>query len=158
MQKVYFERLKAKVLPLSHSQVWKEAKKEWWICGYIADEECGGVCQCTKERLCHLYTIQNKITRHKLWYIGSKCINHFDNKRMTDTKNHVEKTNQMGKRKVQFGQYADKTFQEVPQSYIAYLRTLRRLPYEKYRQLIMYDDMRKESIQILKSPGPSFYD
>jgi hypothetical protein len=77
---------------------------------------------------------------------------------MTDTKNHVEKMNQMGKRKVQFGQYADKTFQEVPQSYIAHLRTLRRLPYEKYRQLIEYDDMRKQTITMLNKSIPSFYD
>lgn len=160
----YLDTLKRKVLALSHSTAWEKAKHEWVIVGHTTDEECGGVCECTKTHLYHLYTIKNKITRHSLWYIGSSCINHFNNQKMTEAKTFLEKLKQMGKRKVQFGIHANKTFEQTPLSYIDYLRTLRRLKYDKYRQLIEYDDMRRKSTQTLGDSeakwtnSPSFYD
>jgi hypothetical protein len=141
----YLTILMEKVLLLSRSQVWEEARKEWIVVGCTDLEKEKGVCTCTKEDLRYLFTIWNTVTRKSLFPIGSQCISHFGNKAMTDKVGFLERLDKMGKRMVRYGKHGKKMFKEVPQSYIDFLRGVKHLKYATYRQLIEYDDMRKEA-------------
>lgn len=69
-----FERLKAHILPLSNSQEFHDAIKEWRLVGVEISEEFDN-CPCGQEIKEHCY-IENKSTGHKT-YVGNICINRF---------------------------------------------------------------------------------
>lgn len=69
-----FERLKAHILPLSRSQDFSEARKEWSLVGVEISEEFDS-CPCGQEIKEHCY-IENKLTGQRT-YVGNVCINRF---------------------------------------------------------------------------------
>lgn len=69
-----FERLKAHILPLSRSQYFPEARKEWSLVGVEVSDEFDS-CPCGQDIKEHCY-IENKFTGHKT-YVGNICINRF---------------------------------------------------------------------------------
>ncbi|WP_334191181.1 hypothetical protein DOP62_14155 (plasmid) [Synechococcus elongatus PCC 11801] len=69
-----FERLKAHILPLSCSQDFNQAKKEWDLISIEISKEYD-FCPCGKEIKEHCY-IKNKRTGHTT-YVGNVCVNRF---------------------------------------------------------------------------------
>lgn len=69
-----FERLKAHILPLSHSQDFSTARHEWKLIGIEVSEEFDN-CPCGQEIKEHCY-IENQLTG-KRTYVGNVCINRF---------------------------------------------------------------------------------
>lgn len=69
-----FERLKAHILPLSHSGNFEVARTEWDLVGVELSEEFDN-CPCGQEIKEHCY-ITNRITGEST-YVGNVCINRF---------------------------------------------------------------------------------
>lgn len=69
-----FERLKAHILPLSRSQDFPEARKEWSLVGVEISDEFDS-CPCGQDIKEHCY-IENEFTGHRT-YVGNVCINRF---------------------------------------------------------------------------------
>jgi hypothetical protein len=69
-----FERLKAHILPLSHSDRFDVARTEWDLVGVEISEEFDN-CPCGQEIKEHCY-ITNRITGEST-YVGNICINRF---------------------------------------------------------------------------------
>lgn len=69
-----FERLKAHILPLSHSDRFEVARTEWDLVSVEITEEFDN-CPCGQEIKEHCY-ITNRITG-KSTYVGNVCINRF---------------------------------------------------------------------------------
>lgn len=69
-----FERLKAHILPLSHSEHFEVARTEWDLIGVEITEEFDN-CPCGQEIKEHCY-ITNRITGEST-YVGNVCINRF---------------------------------------------------------------------------------
>lgn len=139
----YLERLKSVVLPVSHSDVWEEARQEWFLDGFDEDTDNGGVCQCSKTKLRHLFSIKNKITDAELFPIGSSCIKLFENNDMNESHSDIDKMNKMANRTVRVGRYKGKLFSDLTADYISFLRSLGYKKYATYNQIIEYDDLRK---------------
>ena len=69
-----FEALKAHVLPLSRSQNFETARREWSLYAIEVSEEMAN-CPCGQEIKEHCY-IENRITGHRT-HVGNVCINRF---------------------------------------------------------------------------------
>lgn len=69
-----FERLKAHILPLSHSDRFEAARTEWDLVSVEITEEFDN-CPCGQEIKEHCY-ITNRITGEST-YVGNVCINRF---------------------------------------------------------------------------------
>jgi hypothetical protein len=69
-----FERLKAHILPLSHSELFDVARTEWDLVGVEITDEFDN-CPCGQEIKEHCY-ITNRITGEST-YVGNVCINRF---------------------------------------------------------------------------------
>jgi len=69
-----FERLKAHILPLSHSDQFEVARAEWDLVGIEITEDFDN-CPCGQEIKEHCY-ITNRVTG-KSTYVGNVCINRF---------------------------------------------------------------------------------
>ncbi len=69
-----FERLKEKILPLSQSSSFHDAKKEWQLYGIELQEDWDN-CPCGQriKELCH---IQNVLNDNRI-YVGNVCVNQF---------------------------------------------------------------------------------
>ena len=69
-----YEKLKAHILPLSHSSHFETARGEWRLVGVEITEEFDS-CPCGQNIKEHCY-IQNSITGHST-HVGNVCINRF---------------------------------------------------------------------------------
>ena len=69
-----FERLKAHILPLSKSQDFAAARKEWRLIGVEISEEFDN-CPCGQDIKEHCF-IENTVTG-QVTYVGNVCINRF---------------------------------------------------------------------------------
>lgn len=84
MAGTYVERLKEKVVNLSHSNDWDTAVKEWEIIECEEDRTHSESCVCGKENLYYLFTIRNTINGNILFPIGSSCISKFGRNDLDD--------------------------------------------------------------------------
>jgi hypothetical protein len=79
MKNSKFEELQTKVIELSNSDIFNEAKFEWDIVGNdIADEDTNETCVCGHKHLKYLFEIRNRYTNQSLYPIGSECIKKFE--------------------------------------------------------------------------------
>lgn len=69
-----FEKLKNYIIPLSHSQDFASASKEWELIAVEISDEFDN-CPCGQDIKEHCY-IRNRITHHET-YVGNICINRF---------------------------------------------------------------------------------
>ncbi|MCC4370546.1 hypothetical protein LMB49_10830 [Limosilactobacillus reuteri] len=74
-----FEQLTKTVVAASESDDWMSAKDEWTVIGMEEDPTQSEACICGQEDLVYLFTIQNQLNGTKLFPIGSRCINQFNN-------------------------------------------------------------------------------
>ena len=74
METPSFERLKAHILPLSHSSTFDDARQEWSLVGVEISEEFDS-CPCGQDIKEHCH-ILNRINGNST-YVGNVCINRF---------------------------------------------------------------------------------
>ncbi len=74
----YVEGFILKVLKLSDSNEWEEAKDEWEIDDYEVDPNCSSECICGHQGIKFLYTIKNTINGNIVNPVGSSCVKKFE--------------------------------------------------------------------------------
>ena len=73
------------VVRASVANKWDSAQHEWIPSGIVEEDlELKGECICGKFGLRFLFTIRNIYNNNTLFYIGSECIQYFDNKELLD--------------------------------------------------------------------------
>lgn len=99
-----FQILKDTIIENSDANNFDRSLVEWRVNGYSEDDECDGVCICTKTGLRHLFSIKNQINGNELFPIGSVCIDHFRGD------NEFSKWVARGDVRIRSGKFAGQTF------------------------------------------------
>jgi hypothetical protein len=136
-----FTQLVREVLPLSTSDDWNIARKEWeiiWKEVWSVDD--GITCVCGYVGLVYVYKLRNVLNGNILYPIGSVCIEHFKNDTMDQVVKDVTKIHRREKDIVPGGRFKDKRYIDVPAWYFEFLKgKVRTRP---FRRMVSYYELR----------------
>ena len=113
------KKLRDTVVNSSVSDDWYEARDEWEV---IDVDTCGGngECYCGQDNLVYLYRIRNIKNKNELYPIGSSCVLHFENDKMTDEMKILD----YGDREMKYGKLKGMTMKEICNNYKDYVEWL----------------------------------
>ena len=115
------------ILEKSERKIFQEAFKEWHITN-DEDSDIPCTCVCGKEKIFHLFTIQNEKTNEVLIPIGSKCIEKFKNSSLNDIKKILVNKNKIFKNEGRM--YDGLTYRDIctnHKNYVEFLKSYNKI-------------------------------